>query len=263
MNNSSLLRVVQRATACVLSSSVLVMISGCPKADDGDEQQDLCAGVSKKQVRLEVDMSPSISALGDWLDINESGKLRKAFANCCTEFVGISAAYDTEVLDCPESYDDCYDEGYDSWDGEYKANMHLILAKKIEGANVFGYTPVCGQASPEGGSWVFVQRIDEFIDDGDSYASRKLFGTREATHELGHHRSAFIEEACEQLSGEWQVSSWHYDENGDPDGDCVMATPYVTWHTTGVYSFCGTGVNLLDKMYFCYKCRETIKDVSW
>jgi hypothetical protein len=249
---------------------IMALVGGCPDGDDQKgkppnegEPQDPCEGVQIKTVKLEVDMSPSVDDLDDWLDISYGGKLRKAFRNCCTEFEPIRATPDTSVVDYPENYYDCYDKGYDSWDSGFNASMHLILAKEIEDKLVFGYTPTFGQASPNGSSWVFVQRIDEFITDGGSYASRRLFGTREATHELGHHRSTFIENACEGQDGEWRVSPWHHDEEGNADGDCVMASPYVKQNNVGVYSLCGTGKNLLDEMYFCYDCRETIKYVSW
>ena len=225
-----------------------------------------CEGVGTIEVTLEVDMSESISALDHWLDINYGGELRKAFRNCCTVFDEIRATYDSGVVDYPDDYTDCEDMGRDSWDVWYGAGMHLILAMKIENADVLGYTFQYGPASNGSSSWVFVQRIDERIEAADSHASRKAFGTREATHELGHHR-AELTEACYELNGEYYVNSDHhysYDECiREPDGDCVMASPYVVQDGMDVRSVCGSGKSQLYDIYFCFCCREVIKTRTW
>lgn len=254
-----------------LAAVVLVLALTGKSCDDNDQKgkppnegplPDHCERVGTIEVSLEVDMSQSISALDHWLDINHDGELKKAFRNCCTEFTDISAAYDNSVPDYPEDYADCEDKGWTSRDVWCDASMHLILAKKIEGANVLGYTYECGPASGGSSSWVFVQRIDELIGAASSNASREAFGTREATHELGHHR-ACLSNACYKNNGIYYIDSAHCDERLNADGDCIMATPYVLQNGIDVRSVCGSTKSQLWDIYFCFRCREAIKTMTW
>lgn len=253
----------------LLGAIVLALAVGaCPPSGQKGEPpnppgpEDPCADVGIREVSLEIDMSESVSALDHWLDINYGGELRKAFRACCTEFVRIRPAYDELVDDYPDDYNDLYIQGNLSWDMEYDATMHLILAMKVGDKEVLGYTWSYGPAWAGSSSWVFVQRIDELLEDRDSHASRKAFSTREATHELGHHR-AYLEDACYKANEEYYVNSSHYNEEFDLDRDCVMASPFVEEDGLSVWSVCGSGRPLLYDIYFCYGCRESVKSVLW
>jgi len=226
--------------------------------------EDPCEGFPIREVWLEVDVSPSVSDPGDWLDTGPNSELRKAFRACCTEFDSIRIMRDGLVPDYPEDLDDCLDKGQRSWDSWYMAGMHLILAKKIEGVDVLGFTWYRGNGSAmfESSSWVFVERIDSLLTAFSSHASRKALSTNVATHELGHHR-ANLEEACVKMGDQYFVNPSHTDEYGDPDGDCVMSSPLPEPGGISVSSICGSGKSQLYDIYFCYECREAIKDVVW
>ena len=147
-----------------------------------------------------------------------------------------------------------------------------MLSRKIadeEESDRLGYSlsSLGGRHAANGGcSWVFTQRIDEWLEENNNGAYLKALATNIATHELGHHR-AYLTEACtdewDEENRKFKVDSSHFNEDGAPDGDCVMCTKEAPYGTMTVYSVCGSDKSQLSDLYYCSECQNTIKWIGW